>query len=91
MATLNLNEHEAITLDPATSAWLVNVEKLSLQHKGCVMPQKYYDILFVWGLVDGGAQAAKLTGKGTLQLIKERETAKQEKKRKKKNGNHRTH
>jgi hypothetical protein len=70
-------------IDQGSLLWLEKVEIAAQKSKSCAVPQKYFDVLKVWGYVDGTPEAAKLTGKGMTECLAAKGKKKSTKKRKK--------
>jgi hypothetical protein len=71
-------------IDQGSSLWLEKIEIATKKSKGCAVPQKYFDVLKVWGYVEGTPEAAKLTGKGMTECLAAKDTKKGKKKSTKK-------
>jgi hypothetical protein len=83
-----LSLQPTITLPPLDSGsilWLTKIKTATMQSQTCMVPQKYFEVLYTRGLVEGTAGAATITGDGMTQVIQvEAETRKTSSKSKKK-------
>jgi hypothetical protein len=84
--TLNLNEktNEKIVLDPQSESWLNVIKNNTGRSRPCAVPEKYFNVLQTWGLVDGTFAAAKLSPAGMTWLLSLEQQAKADTKKSKK-------
>lgn len=72
-------------IDAKSSQWMDAVERLSAKNKPCAIPKPYFDVLKLWGLVEGTPGAATLSAKARGdRLMTKMEAAKKKTKKAKK-------
>jgi hypothetical protein len=70
MQTLSLQPTTTLPpLDGGSILWLTKVKTATMQSQTCMVPQKYFDVLYTRGLVQGTAMSATVTGDGMTQAL----------------------
>jgi hypothetical protein len=67
--TLSLQPTTLPPLDSGSILWLTKIKTATMQSQTCMVPKKYFDVLYTRGLVQGTSGAAIVTGDGMTQAL----------------------